>query len=113
MIERINPGKRASQLVIIGGRIETSGIVAENLDGDIAEQTRCVLRQLETWLAQVGAGKANVSRVQIWLADMAEFDRMNEVYDAWVGDQPPVRACVGAPLAAPGYRIEIQAFGQL
>lgn len=113
MIERINPGKRASQLVIIEGRIETSGIVAENLEGGIAEQTRCVLRQLEAWLAQVGATKANVSRVQIWLADMAEFDHMNEVYDAWVGDRPPVRACVGAPLAAPGYRIEIQAFGQL
>ncbi len=57
MIERINPGKRASQLVVIGGRIETSGIVAENLEGDIAEQTRCVLRQLEAWLAQVGATK--------------------------------------------------------
>ncbi|WP_144940405.1 RidA family protein [Pseudomonas alabamensis] len=113
MIERINPGKRASQLVIIDGRIETSGIVAENLEGDIAEQTRCVLRQLEAWLAQVGATKANVSRIQIWLADMAEFDHMNEVYDAWVGDRPPVRACVGAPLVAPGYRIEIQAFGQL
>jgi len=113
MIERINPGKRASQLVIIDGRIETSGIVAENLESGIAEQTRCVLRQLEAWLAQVGATKANVSRVQIWLADMAEFDHMNEVYDAWVGDRPPVRACVGAPLAAPGYRIEIQAFGQL
>lgn len=113
MIERINSGKRASQLVIIDGRIETSGIVAENLEGGIAEQTRCVLRQLEAWLAQVGATKANVSRIQIWLADMAEFDHMNEVYDAWVGDRPPVRACVGAPLAAPGYRIEIQAFGQL
>jgi len=44
---------------------------------------------------------------------MGEFSAMNEVYDAWVGDQPPVRACVGAALAAPEYRIEIQAFGQL
>jgi enamine deaminase RidA (YjgF/YER057c/UK114 family) len=113
MIERINPGKRASQMVLVGGRIETSGIVALDLDGDIAAQTRCVLAQLESWLAQAGAGKANLTRMQIWLTDMAEFDKMNEVYDAWVGEQPPVRACVGAPLAAPGYRIEIQAFGQI
>lgn len=113
MIERINPGARASRLAIIDGRIETSGIVAEDLQADIAEQTRCVLRQLEAWLAQVGASKANLSRMQIWLADMSEFERMNEVYDAWVGEAPPVRACVGAQLAAPGYRIEIQAFGQL
>jgi enamine deaminase RidA (YjgF/YER057c/UK114 family) len=113
MIERINPGPRASQLVLVSGRIETSGIVAQALQGDIAEQTRCVLAQLETWLGQVGAGKENISRVQIWLADMNDFAAMNAVYDAWVGDQPPVRACVGAQLAAPEYLIEIQAFGEL
>lgn len=113
MIERINIGPRASQLVLVNGRIETSGIVALAPQQAIAEQTRCVLQQLEQWLAQVGAGKANLTRMQIWLADMSEFDAMNNVYDAWVGDQPPVRACVGAALATPQYRIEIQAFGQL
>lgn len=113
MIERINIGPRASQLVLVDGRIETSGIVALAPQQAIAEQTRCVLQQLEQWLAQVGAGKANLTRMQIWLADMSEFDAMNNVYDAWVGDQPPVRACVGAALATPHYRIEIQAFGQL
>lgn len=113
MIERINIGPRASQLVLVDGRLETSGIVALAPQQAIAEQTRCVLQQLEQWLAQVGAGKANLTRMQIWLADMSEFDAMNNVYDAWVGDQPPVRACVGAALATPQYRIEIQAFGQL
>ncbi|MNO51093.1 Enamine/imine deaminase [compost metagenome] len=113
MIERINPGPRASQMVLVGGRIETSGIVALAPQGDIAAQTRCVLAQLEQWLAQIGADKGNLTRVQIWLADMAQFAAMNEVYDAWVGNQPPVRACVGAALAAPEYLIEIQAFGQL
>lgn len=113
MIERINPSARASQMVLVDGRIETSGIVASAPYGDIAEQTRDVLAQLEQWLAQVGATKANLTRLQLWLADMSEFAAMNEVYDAWVGDQPPVRACVGATLATPDYRIEIQAFGQL
>lgn len=113
MIKRINIGPRASQLVLVDGRIETSGIVALAPQQTIAEQTRCVLQQLEQWLAQIGADKANLTRIQIWLADMSDFAAMNEVYDAWVGDQPPVRACVGAALATPQYRIEIQAFGQL
>lgn len=113
MIERINVGPRASQLVLVDGRIETSGIVALTPLHDIGEQTRCVLAQLEQWLAQIGASKDNLTRMQIWLADMSEFAAMNEVYDAWVGDRPPVRACVGAALATPQYRIEIQAFGQL
>lgn len=112
MIERVNPGPRASQIVLVDGRIETSGIVALAPQNDITAQTHCVLAQLEQWLAQIGAGKGNLTRMQIWLADMNEFKAMNEVYDAWVGDQPPVRACVGAALAAPEYRIEIQAFGQ-
>ncbi|OCT29457.1 RidA family protein [Pseudomonas putida] len=112
MIERINVGPRASQMVLVDGRFETSGIVARSV-GDIGEQTRCVLAQLEAWLGEIGAGKANLTRMQIWLADMGEFAAMNAVYDAWVGDQPPVRACVGAALAAEDYRIEIQAFGQL
>lgn len=112
MIERVNPGPRASQIVLVDGRIETSGIVALAPQNDIAAQTHCVLAQLEQWLAQIGAGKGNLTRMQIWLADMNEFTAMNEVYDAWVGDQPPVRACVGAALAAPEFRIEIQAFGQ-
>ncbi|RRW40654.1 RidA family protein [Pseudomonas luteola] len=113
MIERINSSPRASQIVLVGGRIETSGIVALPPYGDISDQTRCVLRQLEEWLAQIGASKANLTRMQIWLADMGEFAAMNAVYDGWVGEAPPARACVGAALAAPEYRIEIQAFGQL
>lgn len=113
MIERINPGLRASRMVVVDRRIETSGIVAEIPEGDITAQTHCVLRQLEEWLAQIGANKSNLTRIQIWLADMGDFDEMNSVYDAWVDDEPPVRACVGAPLATRQYKIEIQAFGQL
>ncbi|MFK5733902.1 RidA family protein [Pseudomonas urmiensis] len=113
MIERINPGPRASQVVVVKGRIETSGIVADLSKRGISEQTQCVLTQLEQWLSQVGAGKENITRIQIWLSDMSNFEAMNAVYDAWVGEQPPARACVGAQLAAPDYLIEIQAFGEL
>ncbi|WP_449433396.1 RidA family protein [Pseudomonas putida] len=113
MIERIQIGARASQMVVVDGRLETSGVVALTNDRDIALQTHCVLDQLDKHLESIGASKLNLTRVQIWLADMCEFDRMNEVYDAWVGNAPPVRACVGAALASADYRIEIQAFGQL
>lgn len=113
MIKRINPSLRASSMVVVDKRLETSGIVAEILEGDIIAQTHCVLHQLEECLALVGANKSNLTRIQIWLADMNDFAQMNTVYDAWVGDEPPVRACVGAALAVPEYKIEIQAFGQL
>lgn len=115
LIERINAGTRASQIIIAGDRFETSGMVAlkPGTDTDISAQTHCVLAQLEAMLAQIGVGKDRVTRVQIWLSDMADFDAMNLIYDAWAAEAPPTRACVGAQLVTPDYLIEIQASGYL
>ncbi|HCL3680310.1 TPA: RidA family protein [Pseudomonas aeruginosa] len=113
MISRIDASPRASRLVIAGDRIETSGLVANDSAACIAGQTRDVLDQLDTLLAKAGVGREGLLRVQIWLADMQDFAAMNEVYDAWVGGVlQPARACVGAQLASPDYRIEIQAWAQ-
>ncbi|MFU8926288.1 RidA family protein [Acinetobacter puyangensis] len=109
-IKRFYEGTRASQVVISGPRIETSGLVARCLNKGVTEQTACVLQQLEQLMQDVGSDKKHITRIQIWLADMADFDAMNIVYDAWVSDiHKPVRACVGAQLASPEYLIEIQA----
>jgi enamine deaminase RidA (YjgF/YER057c/UK114 family) len=46
----------------------------------------------------------------IWLANVASYDAMNTVWDAWVTPgHPPARATVGAPLAGPQFLIEIAA----
>lgn len=113
VIQRIDPGPRASRIITAAGRFETSGLVALEPEAqvDISAQTQCVLRQLDAMLAQLGISKARVTRVQIWLSDMADFDAMSRVYDAWAAEVPPTRACVGAPLVGPEYLIEIQASG--
>ena len=112
-IKRINCSARAASLVISGSLVETSGLVATANDVvNIQAQTRSVLEQAEKLFEAAGLSKANMTRVQIWLANMNEFSAMNEVYDAWVDKiNPPVRACVGAPLANDHYLIEIQVFG--
>lgn len=114
-IKRFAVSQRASGVVVSDDRIETAGIVAApKVPRDIAEQTHSVLTQLEDLLQQVGATKKNVTRVQIWLADMKDFEAMNRVYDAWVGNaDQPARACVGSQLASEDYLIEIQATGTL
>lgn len=114
-IQRFALSPRASGVVVSGDRIETAGIVAApGVACDIAEQTHSVLRQLEDLLAQAGASRKNLTRIQIWLADMKDFDAMNRIYDAWVGNaDQPARACVGAQLASEHYLIEIQATGTL
>lgn len=110
MVSRIDSSHRSSKLVIAGERVETSGLVANDVTQNIAGQTRDVLTQLDELLGKAGVGREGLIRVQIWLADMKHFDAMNEVYDAWVGARlQPARACVGAQLATADYLIEIQA----
>lgn len=112
-IKRINCSARAASLVLSGSLAETSGLVATANDAeDIQAQTRSVLDQAEKLFEAAGLSKANMTRVQIWLANMDEFSAMNEVYDVWVDkNNLPARACVGAALAAGHYLIEIQVFG--
>lgn len=112
-IKRINCNARAASLVISGSQVETSGLVATVDDAlDIRTQTGLVLEQAEKLFKVAGLSKANITRVQIWLANMDNFSAMNEVYDAWVDkNNLPVRACVGAALADDRYLIEIQVFG--
>jgi enamine deaminase RidA (YjgF/YER057c/UK114 family) len=110
-ILRLAKSPRSSGVVVSGGRIETSGIVtAPGVARDIASQTRSVLQQLEELLRLAGASKRQLVTMQIWLADMKDFDDMNSVYDLWVaGTDQPARVCVGAKLATDEYLIEVQA----
>lgn len=106
-IERIETGKRMSSAVIHGGVVYLAGIVGEN-GGDVAQQTKDALAEIERLLALAGSDKTRILRAQIWLADMADFPAMNAVWDAWVAPgHAPARATGESKLAAPEYGVEI------
>ena len=106
-IERLNTGKRMSQAVIHGDTIYLSGQVGRP-DEDVSTQTSDCLDSIDRLLAEVGSDKSNILQAVIWLSDMADFDVMNTVWDAWVPEgHAPARACGEARLAAPEYRVEI------
>jgi enamine deaminase RidA (YjgF/YER057c/UK114 family) len=107
-IERIEPGPRMSRAVVFNGTIYTAGHVPDDASADVAGQTRQVLARIESTLALAGSDKAHILSATIYLADIATFDEMNAVWDAWVaGLEPPARATVEAKLAGPQYRVEI------
>lgn len=107
-LKRLNPGPRMSQAVCIGNIAFLAGQVPDDLDTDIAEQTRQVLAKIDAIVAELGAQKAHIASVQVWLADMADFQGMNGVWDAWVDrDAPPARATGGVALARAGIRVEM------
>ena len=108
-IERFDVGPRMSQAVAHGDTVYLAGQVALEAPGaSIAEQTRDILGRIDSLLAKAGTDKSRLLSAHIWLADIADFAAMNEVWDAWVvPGSPPARACVESKLAAPRYDVEI------
>jgi enamine deaminase RidA (YjgF/YER057c/UK114 family) len=108
-INRLHLAKRYSEASIHNGTIYLAGQVADDATEDIAGQTAQVLAAIDRLLADAGSDKSRLLMVQIFLADMADFDGMNSVWDAWVSPEAPPRATVQARLARAGWRIEIVA----
>jgi enamine deaminase RidA (YjgF/YER057c/UK114 family) len=108
-IQRIQPGKRMSQAVVHGDTVYLAGQVALDRPGaPVAEQTRNVLERIDALLKEAGTDKTKLLSATIWLADIATFNQMNAVWDAWVAPgNTPCRACVESKLAAPQYTVEI------
>lgn len=109
-IERLHSGPRMSKAVIVGDTIYLSGLTAAKAAGtDVAEQTADILRQIDALLSEAGSSREHVYKASIWLSDIATFDEMNDVWDAWVTPgETPVRATVEAKLAKPEILVEIQ-----
>lgn len=107
-LKRLGPGPRMSQAVCIGEIAFLAGQVPDDLGADITEQTRQVLAKIDAVVRELGAGKADIASVQVWLADMADFQGMNAVWDEWVDPEaPPARATGGVALARAGMRVEM------
>jgi len=107
-VKRVHPGKRMSEAVIYNGVVYLSGQIPDDASADIEGQTRQVLAAIEHALAEAGSDKSRLLTAQIFLANIAEFEGMNRVWDAWVADvQPPTRATVEARLANPDLKVEI------
>ena len=106
MIERKHTTARMSKIVKHAGTVYLCGQVGAG--SNVTEQTRDCLSRVEALLTEAGSSREHMLQATIWLADMADFDEMNAVWDAWVpNDQAPARACGEAKLADPHLLVEI------
>lgn len=108
MIQRFDVGARMSEMAVHGNTVYLAGQIADDASQDIQGQTRQVLDAIDALLARAGSDRSKILMAQIFLADLADFAGMNEVWDEWVqaGNTPP-RATVQAALAKPEWKIEI------
>ncbi len=102
-----------SQGVISGGFLFVSGQVAIDpdtnavIEGDIEAQTERVMQNLMAVLKEAKMGPENVVKTTVYLMDMAEFARMNDVYGRYLGKEPPARSTVQVAGLPKGVRVEI------
>jgi enamine deaminase RidA (YjgF/YER057c/UK114 family) len=106
-IERIESGPRFSNVVIHNDVVYLSGVVSPGTS--VRQQTKNVLRGIDDVLKQAGTDKSRLLSATVWLTNMDNFEEMNSVWDKWVSPgNTPVRVCVEAKLALPGFDVEIQ-----
>lgn len=102
-----------SQGVISGGLLFASGQIPLDPDtnevvaGDIAAQTDRVLKNLMAVLKEAKMGPEHVVKTTVYLADMADFPKMNEVYGRYLGKEPPARTTIQAAALPRGVKVEI------
>jgi len=106
MIEHIDTGQRMSKIVKHNSVVYLCGQVGDG--PTVTEQTADCLARIEALLEKAGSSPDRILQAIIWLADMADFDEMNAVWDAWVPEgAAPARACGEARLARDALKVEI------
>ena len=104
-----------SQDIRIGDFLYTSGQIALNpenmemMNGAIEEETEWVLKNLEAILKADGMSLAHVIKTTVYLTDLGEFARVNQVYENFFGETKPARACVQVAALPKEAKVEIDA----
>jgi 2-iminobutanoate/2-iminopropanoate deaminase len=106
-------GAPYSQGIAHGDLVFVSGQVGVDpggnmVEGGISEQTEQVMKNLAAILEAAGTGLANVVKATIFLADLGDFQAMNEVYARYMGDAPPARATFQVAGLPAGAVVEIE-----
>ncbi len=106
-IQRYGTTRRYSNMVAHNRTVYLVEVPA-NLDAGITAQTENLLASVEQQLIQAHSDKSLLLMATIYLADMADYDAMNVVWENWLPeDSAPVRACLQAKLSSPHCRIEM------
>jgi len=95
----------SGELLFTAGQVPIDPATGQVHGATIEEQTARVLDNLGAVLAAAGCSFADVVRVNIYLADMADWAGMNATYERYFPDPKPARTTVGADLGA--HRIEV------
>ena len=104
---------RKGDTLYLSGQIGMVPATGELVSDDVKEQTAQALANMKAILAEAGATPADVTKVTVFIVDMAEFQIVNGVYSETFGADAPARSCVAVAALPKGARVEIEAIAVL
>jgi 2-iminobutanoate/2-iminopropanoate deaminase len=108
--EPIGPYSQAikiNNLVFTSGQIAIDSQSGNFISGDIREQTKQTIRNIQAILEAAGSDIQKVIKVTVYLKDINEFTAMNEVYEEYFGKSKPTRSTAESPHLPKDAKIEL------
>jgi reactive intermediate/imine deaminase len=99
---------RVGSVIYLSGQIGNRLGTREVVTGGVAAETRQALENIRTVLEAAGSSLDRVFKCTVFLADIGEYNAMNEVYAGFFPTDPPARSTVAGSGLALGARVEIE-----
>jgi reactive intermediate/imine deaminase len=103
-----SPAVRAGDFIFLSGQIGNLPGKRELVPGGIGPETRQTLEGIQRTLTEAGSSLERVVKCTVFLADIADYAAMNEVYRSFFPKDPPARSTAAAGGLALGARVEIE-----
>ena len=104
---------RVGDMLYLSGKIGNIPGTSQLAEGGIAGETRQTLENIKATLEKYGSSLDQVVKCTVFLADIAEWAAMNEVYVTYFPTDPPARSALGSSGLALGARVEIECLAAL
>jgi 2-iminobutanoate/2-iminopropanoate deaminase len=100
-------GITAGKIIFLSGQLGLNPQTGKLAEGGIAAETKQALENIKAVLTAAGSNLANVVKADVYLADMSEFSKMNEVYATYFSEPYPARVTVAVKTLPKEGRVEI------
>ena len=99
----------AGKMTFLSGQIPLDPKTMEIVPGDVVAQTERVMENLKAVLAAAGLDFSHVVRCGVFVTDLGDFAKVNEVYGRYFKENPPARATVQVAALPRGVKVEVDA----
>lgn len=106
-------GYKCGNMVFTSGQLPIDPATGAFVEGGIAEQTKKSLQNLQIVLEAGGSSLANIVKTTVYIKNMNDFAKMNEVYATFFSNNPPARTCVEVARLPKDALVEVEAIAYI